>query len=137
MDNEKQALALEKHDRGYNCCQSVVCAFADEIGMDESTLYKISEGFGAGNGTGMGICGAMAGAAMLAGLLNSDGNCEEAGMTKAMSVRAAGEMQRRFVKKAQRLYCKDIKRGNDGKAFTSCDDCIRYGVEVVQEVLGL
>ena len=134
---DKKELAVEKHRKGYNCCQAVVCSFADEVGLDESLLYRIGEGFGAGMGTGMGVCGAMIGAGMLAGLVHSDGNCEKAGQTKPTTIKASGQMQRMFIDKAKRLYCKDIKRGNDGAAFTSCDDCIRYAAETAQQVLGL
>lgn len=134
---DRKELAVEKHGRGYNCCQAVACAYADKVGVDESMLYRMGEGFGAGMGTGMGVCGALIGAGMLAGLVHSDGDCENAGQTKSTTVKAAGQMQRSFIKKAERLYCKDIKRGNNGAAFTSCDDCIRYAAEVAEEVLGL
>ena len=82
-------LADEKHINGYNCCQAVACVFADEVGIDESLLYRMGEGFGAGMGTTQGVCGAISGAAMLAGLVYSDGNTEKAGQTKAKTTRAA------------------------------------------------
>ena len=49
MDRAEQASV--KHRNGYNCCQAVVCVFADEVGIDESLLYKMGEGFGAGTAT--------------------------------------------------------------------------------------
>ena len=42
-----------------------------------------------------------------------------------------------FVKDAKRLYCIDIKTGNNGQMFTSCDDCIKIAVRKTEEVLGL
>jgi C_GCAxxG_C_C family probable redox protein len=133
----KADIASSKHRNGFNCCQSVACAFAEEVGVDESLIYKMGEGFGAGMGTTLGVCGAISGAAMLAGLVYSDGNTERAGMTKAKTTRAAGIMQKKFVERAKALICKEIKTGNDGKAFTSCDDCIRIACEIVEEELGL
>jgi C_GCAxxG_C_C family probable redox protein len=130
-------VATTKHRNGYNCCQSVACAFADSVGVDESLIYKMGEGFGAGMGTAQGVCGAISGAAILAGLVYSDGNLEMAGQTKAKTTRAAGIMQKKFVERAKALICKDIKTGNDGKAFTSCNDCIRIACELVEEELGL
>ena len=56
---------------------------------------------------------------------------------KAKTTRIAGIMQKRFAEQAKALICKDIKTGNDGKAFTSCDDCIRIAVRLVEEELGL
>lgn len=135
MDRAEKAAKL--HREGYNCCQAVVCVFADELGMDESLLYKVGEGFGAGMGTGKGVCGAISGAAILAGLVHSDGNTVDPGNTKKTTTRAAGNMQRKFVEQAKRLYCIDIKTGNNGQMFTSCDDCIRIGVKLAEEELGL
>lgn len=133
----KADIASAKHRNGFNCCQSVACAFAEEVGVDESMIYRMGEGFGAGMGTTLGVCGAISGAAMLAGLVYSDGNTERAGMTKAKTTRAAGIMQKKFVERAKALICKEIKTGNDGKAFTSCDECIRIACEIVEEELGL
>ena len=48
---DRAELASVKHRNGYNCCQAVVCVFADKVGIDESLLYKMGEGFGAGMGT--------------------------------------------------------------------------------------
>ena len=66
MDRAERAAML--HREGYNCCQAVACVFADAVGVDEALLYRIGEGFGAGMGTGRGVCGAVSGAAMIAGL---------------------------------------------------------------------
>lgn len=127
----KSEIAVEKHRKGYNCCQAVACAFAEEIGMDESILYKVCEGFGGGMGSGLGVCGAMSGAAVVAGLVNSDGNIEHAGQTKAKSTRAAAQMQMEFVDRAGALACKEIKMGKR----TSCDECIAIAAEAVEKML--
>ena len=135
--SEKADMASAKHRNGYNCCQAVACSFAEEIGIDESLLYKMGEGFGAGMGTTQGVCGALSGAAMLAGLVHSDGNIEHAGLTKPKTMKVAGTMQKKFVERAKALICRDIKTGNNGSAWTSCDMCIRIATELVQEDLGL
>lgn len=134
---ERAEKAVDRHARGYNCCQAVACTFADKLGMDESTLYKVCEGFGLGMGNAKGVCGAISGAAIVAGLLMSDGNTEAAGMTKAKTTRAAAAMQEKFVERAGALRCIDIKTGNNGRMFTSCDQCIWIATEIVEEELGL
>jgi C_GCAxxG_C_C family probable redox protein len=134
---DRADLASAKHRNGFNCCQSVACVFADEVGIDESLLYKMGEGFGAGMGTTQGVCGALSGAAMLAGLVHSDGNTERAGMTKAKTTKAAAAMQAKFTERVGALRCIDIKTGNNGGMFTSCDECIRIAAEIVEENLGL
>ena len=47
---ERVAEIKDKHTRGYNCAQIVLCSYAEELGIDEETLFRISEGFGAGMG---------------------------------------------------------------------------------------
>ena len=126
--------AIDKHKNGYNCCQAVACAYADKVGIDEETMYKLSEGFGGGMGTMDGVCGAMVGVAFLAGMLGSDGNIEDLGHTKASTCKNVAELQKEFIAKAKRLICRDIKTGNDGKAFTSCSDCVKIAAEIAGEL---
>ncbi len=59
--------AIELHDKGFNCAQAVACAFAEETGIPEETLFAACEGFGLGMGMAA-TCGAVSGAVMLAGL---------------------------------------------------------------------
>mgnify|MGYP005967984813 CR=1 FL=1 len=78
---ERQQRAQELHGKGYNCAQSVVCAYCDLVGLDEQTAYKMAEGFGLGMGV-MDMCGALSGAFMLAGVKGSAG-IKAPGTTKA------------------------------------------------------
>ena len=47
---ERVALALEMHDKTFNCAQCVALAVADLVEVDRETLFKVMEGFGAGMG---------------------------------------------------------------------------------------
>ena len=38
--------AAQNHQKGYNCAQAVACAFAEEMGIDESIIFKMMEGHG-------------------------------------------------------------------------------------------
>lgn len=91
----EKAVAL--HKKGYNCAQSVACAFADELGMDEKEVFRLMEGFGLGMGC-MGTCGAVSGMTAIAGMRSSDGNTEKPG-SKKISYKASKEMIRRFEEK--------------------------------------
>lgn len=133
----KKELATIKHESGYNCAQAVACSFAEEIGMDESELYRICEGFGGGLGCALGQCGALSGAVVLAGLKNSDGDIEHPAQTKKATTKLSADMLKIFVDRAGALICKDIKTGNGGAPITSCAECINIGVDAVEEVLGL
>ena len=70
--------ALAYHRQGYNCAQAVACAFAEELGVDERELFRVTEAFGFGMGT-MGTCGAVSGMAAVAGLAQSDGDLAHPG----------------------------------------------------------
>lgn len=132
----KKELAIANHDKKYNCCQAVACAFADEVGADAETLFKAGEAFGLGMGGMEATCGALSGAVMLAGYKNSDGNLD-APATKADTYRLSREMVKKFQEKTGSTVCKELKGVETGKMLCSCLDCIRCGVEVVEEVLGL
>ena len=53
--------------KGYNCSQSVVAAFAPQLGLTEETALRLSAGFGAGIGRMREVCGTVSAMAMLAG----------------------------------------------------------------------
>ena len=59
--DERLQMASELHEQGFNCCQSVLAAFADRLGLDEQTYRKLGSGFGGGAGRGE-LCGAVTGA---------------------------------------------------------------------------
>ena len=48
MNKEEYAVTL-KHN-GYNCAQAVLCAFAEECGLEEELLKKTGAAFCAGMG---------------------------------------------------------------------------------------
>lgn len=67
MGNHSQR-AMELFKQGYNCSQSVVAAFGDELNIDFETALKISSSFGGGMGRLREVCGAVSGMFMVAGL---------------------------------------------------------------------
>lgn len=67
---EKGGRARDYFLKGYNCCQSVVMAFADVTGMDEGTLAAVAAGFGGGMGRMREVCGTVSGMTMLAGFIS-------------------------------------------------------------------
>lgn len=60
--------AVEFFMSGYGCSQSVVAAFADLYGLDETMSKRIAAGFGGGVGRMRMMCGAVSGLVILAGL---------------------------------------------------------------------
>lgn len=132
----KKELAISLHNRKYNCCQSVACAFADEAGIDPQLLFRAAEGFGLGMGCMQCTCGALSGAILLAGLMNSDGDLENPA-TKASTYQLCKRLVTAFEQKAGSTVCKELKGIETGSVLHSCPDCIKDGVEIVQEILEL
>ena len=62
------ARAVDNFMAGYGCCQSVVAAFADIYGLDDTQAKKIAAGFGGGVGRLRMMCGAVSAIVMLVGL---------------------------------------------------------------------
>lgn len=70
----KGELAKAYFLQGLNCCQAVVLAFKDELGLSEETLKKLAIGFGGGLARQRLTCGAVSGMSMVISALKSDGN---------------------------------------------------------------
>lgn len=54
--------------KGYNCAQTVLQTFKDDLGITEDQAMLVSSAFGAGIGLTRNVCGAVTGMAMLLGL---------------------------------------------------------------------
>jgi C_GCAxxG_C_C family probable redox protein len=122
----------ELHDKGFNCSQTVACTFCEDLGFDMETVFRLSEGFGLGVGCAQGICGAVSGAAMIAGMIESDGDLEEP-KTKRNTYARAKHILRAFNEEVGAVLCKDIKGRDESEAIYPCDDCIALCVRLVEE----
>jgi len=73
MDQQQtraQQLARARYKEGFNCAEAVLRAFREELGLDfGEDIMKIASGFGGGLGHAGCMCGALAGAVMVIGLL--------------------------------------------------------------------
>ena len=125
--------ALELYSQGYNCAQAVACAFSDKLDIDCETLFKMSEGFGAGMGSRNNVCGALSGAVMVAGMLTSSGDVNQP--TKSETYKKAAQLEEIFREKCKATACCDIKGLKDGNPTVSCDECIRVAVMAVESIL--
>ncbi len=125
--------ALELHKRGYNCAQSVLCAFGDRLDMKEEDLFRISEGLGLGMGARE-TCGAVTGACLVAGLVNSDGNIDKPG-TKKETYQLTRNIIEEFKKESKTVNCFELLGGTEGIPKKSCNDCIRDACRIAENVL--
>ena len=56
------------HKQGYNCCQSVVMAYADKLPIDKEAALNVAAPFGRGLAGTREVCGCVSGMAMVCGL---------------------------------------------------------------------
>ena len=127
---ERVAEIKDKHTRGYNCAQIVLCSYAEELGIDEETLFRISEGFGAGMGGMMQTCGAVTAMFMALGLANSSGNLQVCD-TKPQTMKKVRELAAEFEQKNGSIVCRELKGIDTGKVLRSCDGCIEDGIRIL------
>lgn len=131
MSNRIQ-IADELHRKGFSCSQSVAVACADMVDVPKEILFRATEGFGAGMGTMDGVCGALTGGLLIAGLKNSSGDLDNP-RSKAETMKISREMLTTFRNKCGSIICRELKGIDTGKMLCSCPDCIKHGVEVVEE----
>ena len=130
----KAEKSIELHDKGFNCAQAVACAFAEETGIPEETLFAACEGFGLGMGM-MEVCGALSGMMMIIGLQNSVGNLDKGKATKGDTYKKVREYAAKFKEQNGSYLCKELKGAETGKVLRSCPDCIRDAVSLTEKYL--
>lgn len=127
MNRQARARALHHTAQPhYNCAQSTLLPFAEELGLPQEAMYRLAAQFGSGMRRGS-VCGAVTGGLMALGLLGADS-------------RAAAEFQRRFAERTGALDCAALltrarETGEEKKAH--CDRMVLLAVALVEELSGL
>lgn len=117
--DRRVALAVDNFMQGYGCCQSVVAAFADLYGLDDTMAKRLAAGFGGGVGRLRMMCGAVSGIVMLAGL--EEGQTEGSDLQgKSRCYKAVQELLAKSREQNGSLICAEILglKGSQ-KAFTN------------------
>lgn len=125
---------IKRHNKGYNCAQAVACTYCDLVGMDEDTMFKLTEALGLGMGSMQGTCGAVTGACVLAGMKASTGNLKTPN-SKMKSYQLSRELTNQFQEKNKSLVCKELKGVETGIILRSCPDCIKDAARLVEQIL--
>ena len=125
---------IGRHDKGYNCAQAVACTYCDLVGVDEETMFKMTEALGLGMGGMEGTCGAITGASVLAGMKNSTGNLEKPN-SKGASYKLSRQIVEEFKNQNGATQCRELKGVDTGKVLRACPDCIRDAARIAESVL--
>jgi len=142
MDNPSE-IALARFRQNFNCAQSVLVAFAPQLGLDENQALRMASPFGGGVARRGQVCGAVTGALMALGL--AQGADTPAG--KEDAYRLGQELLQRFESRHGTILCRELldcdistpegrQQARDKDAFTAlCPLFVGDAVEVVQEML--
>ena len=144
MDIDRiKARAAERFTAGYNCAQSVFCAWAPEFGVDEETAIKTAAAFGGGIARTGNVCGALTGALMALGMKRSP--AEASPEIKAANYARAQALMAAFSARCGAATCRDLTgcdlATKEGSALfasknlgrTLCPKLVETGVELVAE----
>lgn len=103
----KSEKAKELFKSGYNCSQSVLGVFCEELGMDFETAMKISSSFGGGMGRMREVCGTVSGMFMAAGLMF--GSADSSG--KAELYKKIQDLAAKFKEQNGSIICRELLEG--------------------------
>ena len=141
MDHAQRARELFLE--GCNCAQSVVGAFAPEMGLTQEAAMRLASSFGGGMGGMRETCGAVTGMFLVAGALLGYDNPKDDAAKKAhyARVRALAEA---FRAQECTLVCRELLAGLPGKlqadpqprteAYYKTRPCVRF-VEAAAHLL--
>jgi len=142
---ERSEQAKEHFLSGYNCAQSVVLSFADDLKYSKELALKISAGFGGGMGKQQETCGAVTGAIMVLGLLKGEevNNNDE---LKAEAYSSVKELSREFTAAYNTTSCReligcDLNTPEGSAKFKEeklmenvCAGCVAKAVQIVEAI---
>ena len=100
-------LAEQLFLRGYNCAQSVFCAFSDVTGYDLDTSARMSSSFGGGLGRLRETCGVVSAAALVLGILKGYDDPEDY-EAKKRHYALVREFAERFRERNGSISCREL-----------------------------
>lgn len=109
MNNQSKEQAAEKclnyFNSDYSCCEAMLLAFSEQLGIDSKLIPRIATPFGGGIHQRRYMCGALTGALMAIGLKH--GRNSSLDDRKPTSVRA-GRIVEKFIKQFGSVNCIEV-----------------------------
>ncbi len=106
MESRKER-AMELFLQGYNCCQSVVLAYADVLGLDWEQAAKLSASFGGGLARMRYVCGSVSGMSMVAGMLTATADPKNLEQKKE-NYEIVQKLVKEFVERNGSIMCREL-----------------------------
>ncbi|WP_163715938.1 C-GCAxxG-C-C family protein [Mangrovibacterium lignilyticum] len=141
MNKTERALTCFNH---FNCCQAVLSAFNEELGLDDSMSLKLGAGFGGGMNCGE-TCGAVTGAYLVLGMALGEPTSDAE--AKARTRQHILHFNDQFCKEQGSLLCKELLGVNisldEGRQFATennlfeirCPNFVSTSVGILEEQL--
>jgi C_GCAxxG_C_C family probable redox protein len=146
MSDRVEAAAAKFVD-GYNCAQSVVYAFCDDLQLDKNTALKVACGFGGGMGRKEEVCGAVTGGIIVLGAKYGRGEHDDKPLTE-QTYQKTRDLMDRFTQKHGTCICRQLLDGCDltseeGQRYFRendlgnrvCQQCVRDAAEIVGDLI--
>lgn len=131
----KEKAARNFAEKGYNCCQAVICAYYEEYRIADEDVFKATEGFGAGMGGLLNTCGAVTGMYMAIGMHNSAGDKENPRKTKKDTYASVREIAKQFEDENGSIFCRDLKIVENGVQTVNCQKYVETAAELVEKYI--
>lgn len=90
----------------HNCCQAVVCAYCDTIGLDEAAAKEMTANYGRGKYKG--ICGAVAGMYIVVNRLHGETGQDEPADWGETSEETLRELHDEFLATEGSVLCREL-----------------------------
>lgn len=111
----KTLKAVEFMKGPFSCSQSVMCAFADDVGLSQDEAKKIGAPYSGGRGI---KCGAVCAGEIILAKKFGD-NTEK-----------IAELDNKFLERVGAINCKDIRRQN----LRPCIGCVEESAQILEEI---
>jgi C_GCAxxG_C_C family probable redox protein len=145
MERSEQAVA--KFVSGFNCAQSVLFSFCDDLGLDKDKALKTACGFGAGMGRKEEVCGAVSGGILVIGAKYGRGENDERKATEITYAKIR-ELMDKFSQKHGTYICRQLLYGCnltteeghntylENDYFNKvCKPCVKSVVEILENII--
>ena len=131
--DEKLKAASQRYADGCTCSQAVFCAYAEDIGIEPQTAYRMMEGFGGGIGGLQEVCGALAAASAIISFYSCDGmpSCAQKRKANFARIQKAAEL---FKREYGALTCREVLHGESPQPF-QCGMKVKDAVLIINQVL--
>ncbi|MEO1822273.1 C-GCAxxG-C-C family protein [Dehalococcoides mccartyi] len=101
------------HEKGFNCAQSLLAAFAPSLGIETGTALKLASAFGGGMAARGDTCGVISGGLMVIGLKFGQASVEDKAAREKCN-RLGREFLKQFEAEFGATACRDLIKCNIG-----------------------